>query len=344
MIHLQPQLFAELERGGKTAVVNALNKALALELSTIPLYLYAYYSLDQSKNKAVADIIYSVVFEEMLHMALVCNILNALDTPPKLNPPDLLPSYPGPLPGGVEAQLKVHLAPYSGAQLCTFLTIESPEDPLEFPATRTLAAKKPTTIGEYYAEIKKQITSIGDIAFTGPQGWQLDSSVMTDAIVVTDVASANSAIDVIVEQGEGTPQSPAEAVGSDAFAHYYRFAELAHYHELIKNPHPGSTAPDQQYIYGGPLIPFDPAGVYPVPTDPKASDYPVGSAAAKANDACNATYTNILKTLHQVFNGDLGQFSTATDFMDTLDSQVSAMMSGTSTQGVYAGPSFEWNP
>ena len=343
MIHLQPQLFAALNVGGKAAVVKALNNAMALELSTIPLYLYAYYSLDQSTNADVAGIVYSVVYEEMLHLALVCNILNALDAPPKLNPPELLPSYPGPLPGGVESQLKVHLAPYSGAQLCTFLTIESPEDPLEFSA-RALAATKPTTIGEYYAEIKKHITALGNSVFTGPPGWQLDSTLMTGAIVVTDAASANLAIDVIVEQGEGTPQSPTEAVGSGEFAHYYRFAELAHYHKLIKNPHPSSTDPDKQYIYGGPLIPFDPAGVYPVPTDPKASDYPAGSPAAKANAACNSTYTSILQTLHQVFNGNLGQFSTATGFMDTLDTQVSAMMSGKSTQGVYAGPSFEWNP
>jgi hypothetical protein len=51
-----------------------------------------------------------------------------------------------------------------------------------------------------------------------------------------------------------------------------------------------------------------------------------------------------LKTLHQVFNGHLDQFSDATDLMDTLDGQIADMMSGASTGGVHAGPSFEWHP
>ena len=53
MIHLQPRLFAALNVGGKDAVVGALGNALRLEFATIPMYLYALYSLDRAKNRLV---------------------------------------------------------------------------------------------------------------------------------------------------------------------------------------------------------------------------------------------------------------------------------------------------
>jgi Ferritin-like len=72
MILLKPQLLADLDVGGEHAVTTALERALELEHSTIPPYLYALYSLDENKNGAIADIIQAIVIEEMLHMTLVC--------------------------------------------------------------------------------------------------------------------------------------------------------------------------------------------------------------------------------------------------------------------------------
>ena len=60
------------------AVRAALQSAIELEHSTIPLYLYALYSLDPAKNGVIAKIIQSVVVEEMLHMTLASNVMNAL--------------------------------------------------------------------------------------------------------------------------------------------------------------------------------------------------------------------------------------------------------------------------
>ncbi len=187
------------------------------------------------------------------------------------------------------------------------------------------------------AEWGGEFLAAGDGVFTGDEALQLTPQIMPSAIVVKDAASAAQAIDVIVTQGEGTPQSPAEAVGSHEFAHYYRFAEIAHSRKLIPNPAPGPHPPEKQYVYGGDVIPLDPTGVYAVPTDPKASDYPAGSPAALANDACNSTYTQILKALHLVFNGHLDQFTAATNQMDTLADQMSAMMSGSSTRACLLG-------
>src|SRR5437899_7691872 len=123
MIHLKAQLFADLMAGGREAVLNALQQAVELEHSTIPVYLYALYSLDAAKNGTVITIINSVVVEEMLHMTLACNILNALGGRPAIDRPGFIPTYPGPLPGGVESDLIAHLARFSSAQLGNFMTI-----------------------------------------------------------------------------------------------------------------------------------------------------------------------------------------------------------------------------
>src|SRR4051794_9401049 len=207
MIRLKAELFAELATGGKDAVQAALQKAIQLEHATIPPYLYALYSLDSSKNGNIARMIQSVVIEEMLHMTLACNILNALGGDPVLDDPTLLP-YPKALPGAVEGDLTVHLEPFSlDLVQRTFMKIEEPENPLLFPVAAALA-EEPITIGQFYTEIKNQIIALGDAAFSSTARNQITPDLMDDAIVVTNVDTASQAIDTIVEQGEGTPQSP----------------------------------------------------------------------------------------------------------------------------------------
>lgn len=57
-----------------------LQSAMTLELSTIPPYLTAWLSLktEYGRNKEIAAILKSVFVEEMLHMSLAGNILNAV--------------------------------------------------------------------------------------------------------------------------------------------------------------------------------------------------------------------------------------------------------------------------
>ncbi len=163
--------------------------------------------------------------------------------------------------------------------------------------------------------------------------------------MVTDVDSAAQAIDVIVQQGEGTKESPLEAVDSQEYAHYYRFAEIHHGKRLIKNPAATDSTPaDQQYIYGGTKVPFDASGVYPVPTNPSTSTYPQGSPARRACQSFNYTYTNLLKALHDGFNGNPSQITSAVGLMTSLRQQGTEMMSGGNPQGLNVGPSFEYQP
>jgi rubrerythrin len=344
MIRVKRELFANLESGDKQAVLDALQQAVELEHSTIPPYLYALYSLVPGKNDAIADIIQSVVVEEMLHMTLASNILNALGGTPQIDRPDFVPDYPGPLPGSVESGLIVGLAPFSIDLVNdVFMQIEEPENPLEFPV-KLAAAEEPLTIGQFYNSIKEKIIALGDDAFCSTPRNQIGPVQMDESVVVTNVATAVQAIDTIVEQGEGTALSPLEEVGGD-YAHYYRFAEIYHGKRLIPNPDAGpATPPDDRYLYAGPPVPFDTSGVFAVPTNPKAATYPAGSAARYACDNFNYTYTSLLKSLHATVNGQPDQLNVAIGLMMSLKQQAKDMMSGTSTGGANVGPSFEYQP
>ncbi len=343
MIQLQKSLVADLVQDQPTpdAIVTALQHAVELEHATIPTYLYALYSLVPGKNDAIAEIIDSVVIEEMLHMTLACNVLNAIGGSPVIDSPGFIPTFPGPLPGGVEDQLTVHLRPFSMTQLETFLEIEEPEDPHHYQAMA--ATDQPLTIGAFYGEISAAIGRVGESLFVpGPRN-QVGPDLMEESVVVTDVATAQQAITVIVDQGEGTAQGPQEVVGSD-YAHYYRFQEIQKGHRLVRNPD-GHT-PDDDYTFTGAPVPFDATGVFPIPDDPALAAY-TGQQAFE-NDTFNYTYTSLLKALHLMVNGQntQQQFNRAIGLMMSLKGQAKGMVAGLPNPNPgpvnFVGPSFQY--
>jgi hypothetical protein len=340
-LQLKPEITALLQDPTLENVRTLLQSALELEHATIPPYLYALYSLGTASNQDVAGIIHSVVMQEMLHMNLAANVLNAIGGSPVLDTPQSVPHYPGPLPGMVQDQLTVHLAPASIPTVRnTFLVIEQPENPLEFPIEEALTSSLPLTIGQFYRGISKAIGDLGAGIFTGDPSRQVIG--IQGAIKVTDVASAQQAIDIIVEQGEGTEDSPQEQYGPD-LAHYYRFSEIVVGRRLVKNPNwkPGDPV-NQKYVYGSETITLDESQVFPVPTDP--GDGQGGTAGQKAIGDFNHTYTSLLKNLHDGFNGNPDVISGAIGIMFSLKRQAIAMMSGQSTNGVNVGPTFRWQP
>ncbi|CAH1238988.1 LPA [Branchiostoma lanceolatum] len=105
-----------------------LQVALQLELTTIPPYLSALFSIKDVDNREVAVLIKSVVIDEMKHMALVSNVLNAIGGAPDLKNRVTVPSYPAALPGGANPGLRVKLARCSLNQIRTvFQGIERPD-------------------------------------------------------------------------------------------------------------------------------------------------------------------------------------------------------------------------
>ena len=347
MIYLQRSTIAGLQAAQPDVhdVCNSLQQAVRLEHATIPLYLYALYSLDPAKNPEIAGIVQSVVVEEMLHMTLSSNVLNALGGSPNIDRPGFIPTYPGPLPGGVDSSLTVNLAPFSMNQLKTFLSIEQPETPLQYKTRMANAGPQAgtITIGEFYTAISDAIARLGDGAFVTPPRNQVGPDLMPGAVVVTDVASAQQAITTIIEQGEGTSTSPEEIIGTD-YAHYYRYLQIQKGFFLVPVPNPPS--PQQAYAYAGAPIPFDPAGVYALPTNPALTPYPAGTAQAFANNNFNYTYTSLLAALHGLVNGSATQeqMNIAIGLMMSLKGQAKAMTSGIPNPALVTGPSFEYLP
>jgi hypothetical protein len=348
MIRLKASLAAGLDTPTPESVTAALQSAVELEHSTIPLYLYALYSLDPARNAAIVGILQSVVVEEMLHMTLAANVLNAIGGQPVIDSPDFIPKYPGPLPGGVESALTVRLAPFSSDQLLTFLQIEQPENVIDIPIVNPLIGRIPPpdgddgiTIGEFYQQISAALAQLPASTFRNPPRNQVGPDLMPEAVVVTDLASAQQAIDTIIEQGEGSAQSPEEVVGGQ-YAHYYRFLQI--FAGATLQPAPGQTPPWQ---FGAPPVLLDVEGVYPLPTDPLAANYPPQSAQALANDTFNYTYTALLRSLHALYNGrnTQDQMNVAIGLMMSLKGQAKAMMAGIpDPSGPYTGPSFEYQP
>ncbi|XP_035665589.1 uncharacterized protein LOC118408838 [Branchiostoma floridae] len=120
-----PQENPELDDLKKT-----LQNAIELEWSTIPVYLNAHFSLKdkQGKNKQVSEMMRDILVNEMHHMSLAANILNAIGGFPVLNDLSRAPRYPGPLPAGCLPDLTVSLQKMSKDHIeNVFMAIETPE-------------------------------------------------------------------------------------------------------------------------------------------------------------------------------------------------------------------------
>lgn len=316
----------------------ALQTAIRLEHAVIPPYLYALYSLDPVLNPEISSLIRSVVTEEMLHMALACNLLNAVGGHPEIDRPDFLMAYPGTLPGMVMSgplAVEVHLAPFSiDVVRSTFMAIERPENPIPYALS--------FTVGAFYGAIRAQIEAAGPGIFSGDRALQITGGLPRLAGVY-DLHSANGAIETIREQGEGTEAFPTGPGG--ALAHYYRFEEIARGLHLVPNPAATPQSPPQdRYKFDDPPVSFDREGVRRVPVDPRASDYPRGTAERRAIDGFNYTYTSLLKALHTLANGKPDRLADAVGLMFSLEEQAVGMMAGDTVRGVHLGPTFEYLP
>jgi hypothetical protein len=313
--------------------------AIELEHATIPIYLSALLSLKKGFMPDTASILRSVFIEEMLHMSIACNLLNAIKGTPLINKRGFIPTYPGPLPMNI-GELRVHLAPLSMDQVAEFMKIEEPEAPLNFPVkTALLAAASPyATIGQFYLALIEKIKEFGDSIFTGDPTRQVVGDQwfpLSELFAIKDTASAVAALQLIVEQGEGTHQSPLSA---GELAHYYRFAEIFNKKKLI----PDSSVPEG-YSYSGAAIPFDGSGVWNMVIDSKASQYLVGSPARTVVDQFNAAYTKLLNTLQEAFDGVPQSLDPAIGLMYQLNKLGGQVVeTADAVTGKQAAPSFEF--
>src|SRR5277367_3976485 len=183
-----------------------LQGAVELEHATLLPYMYALYSIIPGTNDDAVGILTSVFVEEMLHMALAANLLNAVGGRPRIAEPGFVPSYPTSLPFSNES-FQVPLARFSRESVATFMRIERPEE-IDSPGE----SDHFETIGQFYRAIenalKRLCHSMGEATvFCGDPGRQITAETLGrigrgHVVAVTDLATALAAVDEIEEQGE----------------------------------------------------------------------------------------------------------------------------------------------
>jgi Ferritin-like len=324
-----------------------LQWAIELEHATLPPYLCALYSLDPVRNPDAVAVISGVFVEEMLHLALAANILNAVGGRPRLDSPALLTPHPRPMPHG-DRSLELSLVPFGPEALEMFLRIERPAPPT--------AAAEPDgyeTIKQFYAAVEEGLRRVcahrGERAvFCGDPARQVRAAHFRHSagklVVVDSLATALAALEEIVEQGEGSGPDDVWDGDADLFhpgqgevAHYYRFQELqlGRRYRAGDTPRSGPT---------GEAISVDPAGVRPMRPNPRPADHPLDHPIRAAQEEFNRTYCSLLAELEQAFDGHPEMLGAATGTMFALKAQAGALMQMPDGPGRTAGPSFDYVP
>ncbi|MEX2518358.1 MAG: ferritin-like protein [Paracoccaceae bacterium] len=293
--------------------------AIRIELSTIPPYATAAYTISEAGqydriapagvNAEPLEVIRQVMLEEMLHLTLAANILNALGGRVVLNEAGAIPSYPCHiLPSGKGPIAS--LRRFTKAQIHAFREIE--RAPENFDKVKDGDCRKAETIGGFYYCVKKKLEALcrkypSREVFTGDPSWQIGPEHYWGAggavFPVTGQASALRALDIIVEEGEGADLGGRAGDGDlipgieeEDVAHFFKFNEilLSRYYR----PDDRIGAPPT----GGDLI-VDWSAVHPMRDDPKAEDYAHLPEVHARMLEFDALYTSFLMTLHDAFNG-----------------------------------------
>jgi hypothetical protein len=269
-----------------------LYQAAQLEMSTIPLYLYAAYSIQTrgysqwSPGMSAVRAIKSVAIEEMLHLCLVRNLLVAIGWGERIAfyDKDFLPEYPSPMLHRTP-KLMLHLEPCTRKLMReVFMPLELPE-----PSDAPPQPDRYNTIGAFYEAIVEGLERL-----SGPELWKQPHGELQyytaywnedgggEPLRVEDLPSALAAIKTIVEQGEGAAPGDLE-VPTDPVHPTPGEVELSHYAKFRR-------------IAAG----VDEIGaVWPVPADPRAERYeePVRSLAR----LFNACYCYLLLMLDALY-------------------------------------------
>jgi len=354
-----------------------LQYAIGLELTTIPAYLCALYTIIPDANSAACEVIQSVVLEEMLHMSLAANVLNAIGGAPATGPvgdgPSPVPVYPATVPF-IDAMPVIRLQAFSKAAVDDFIAIERPAPPEEAGPQAPPAGGRYGSIGAFYAAIEAGLRALGtpDVFRRGRAaraGCQLTSEYYYGGagtlIEVTDLDSALAAVAEIVREGEGLPRP---VLGQTAHEHLLSGARTpgrlgapydvddmdrlpfgwkmySHYARFKEIRAGRYYQPDQ--LVGeepaGDILPVDWRAASPMTPDPAAQAYR-GTWAYQPMMAFSAAYTALVDTVYRGFNGEPALLRQAVPGMYELKYQANSLLNMPSPldQNQTLGPAFEY--
>lgn len=258
-----------------------LQTAVELEWFTMPPYLCAMWSLREAGD--VGGILRSVAMEEMLHMAICCNLLVGIGGRPRLASPEVFPEYPD-NPPGIALRRPVSLQGFSLDAVRLFMEVEKPaHDPIVIGRA---AAPPAATIGDFYQAIidgfeRIKPTLVLEGQAEGPLGLQRYG----------DHVAAIEALRLVVEQGEGSTTSPESDDGEGELAHYYRFQQIVDGVRYVKQPD-GTFRKDPTQAIRVP----EAAGIRPVAPVPTG-----GYRAVPVVERFDEEYTAMVEILEDVW-------------------------------------------
>lgn len=315
-------------------LIAILCEASELEHMIMCQYLFAAFSLKRSVAEGLSEeqlaavtrwnsVVLEVAAQEMLHWALVSNLLESIGAAPHFSRPNF-PQQAKYYPPGIS----MALLPFGEHALEHFIFLERPEgmegeDAPEFatvgPADINVAGAQLvpvvedyTTVGQLYHGIengiKRLVAKYGEErVFIGQPKQQAtgDDFRWPDLIAITDLASAVAAIEVIVEQGEG-------ARGSWENSHYGKFVGIMQEYKALRAQYP-DFEPARPVVAARVRPAMDVSADLPLITEPLPQ---------RVADLFNACYEALLQTLIRYF---VSSDETVAELSVLADTAVSAM-------------------
>jgi hypothetical protein len=301
----------EITVANRKELTYLLSQGAELEHALMCQYLYAAFSLkteadglppdDAAQVEGWRRAILRIAGEEMLHWAVVQNLLAAVGSAPFVSRPHLPHQAKGYPPG-----VQLRLLPFGETALQHFIYLERPEgfddsDGAGFDAAgESLGAMRPdeivprgqdfSTVGHLYRSCARGLAHLAetmgeDRLFIGPAFHQTDDSAFGWPSLgpITNLEQAEAAIGRIVAQGEG-------ATGDWGDAHYGRFL-------AVRDEYLARLASDPSFDVVHPVVGAGVRAVEGVEPDVYITD----AATAACSDLFNAVYELLLQMIARYF-------------------------------------------
>lgn len=296
----------------RAALVYLLREAAELEHGLMCEYLFAAFSLKQREDEGLTaeqlaavdrwrKAVYGIAAQEMLHLALVNNLLVALGAAPHFSRPNL-PQRARHYPAGVQ----LALLPFGERALRHFLYLERPEgmalddaegfraldvaQPLMRPDEIAPRGQEFATVGHLYRAIEHGLERLTERygqewVFVGPTRAQITGDYFwwPELVAVIDLASARTAIETIITEGEG-------ARGDWRDAHFGRFLAVFTEYQRLR-------AADPSFEPARPAV----AATVQAPVDTEAGAAVTDPHTAATLDVFNVAYEILLQVLERFF-------------------------------------------
>lgn len=346
-----------------------MQSALKLEFATVPPYLSAAFSI-RDGNEQITQLIVRVAKEEMMHMTVVANLLNAIGVAPDIIA--ATPIYPFDL-DVIDPPLELNLQSFSLELVENlFMQIETPEDPVDYPSQLGFLdeeAPLPETIGQFYEQIisliendtipnlfinaerdlykqKKMSPNFSSVAYLNNEDRAKYELADDFDFIITNKESAARYLTWIVAEGEGaSPYDPLDAEGLPG--HYYRFESIVKKRYLIPD-----QDVEENYSFSGGDLPFFPDGVHEFDPNAKVEDYAANRSVQRQMKRFNERYTEMIDQLQLAFNcpdpahaqDSDDAYDVAIGLMRNMPSAASAIVETANRKGVKAGIPFQYKP